>query len=452
VDDLSIRYARNGDVSIAYTVFGDGPIDLIFVTGFVGHLEVAMELPLARRFWERLALFSRVVLFDKRGMGFSDRGAGSYTIEGVAEDMVAVLDAAGVERAAVFGVSEGGAAAAMFAATYPERVTSLVEYGTYARMSQAPDYPYGIPVEAMREGHDILFENWGNPESLRWFAPSHGDDPEMRAWWGRLLRAGTSPAGIHSLVEMYERLDIRPVLPLVNVPTLVLWRKGDTLIRPPMTKLLVEQIPGASGVELEGEDHLFLAGDQEALLGEVEQFLTGERHAPASERVLATVLFTDIVSSTERAASLGDRAWRELLAKHDRITRREVERERGSVVNSTGDGVLASFDGPARAILAASRIRDALSELGLQVRAGVHTGECERIGEDLGGIAVHIGARVGSTAGPGEVLVSQTVRDLVVGSALEFEDRGIRELKGVPGEWRLYAVRSAGVPQHAAVA
>jgi class 3 adenylate cyclase len=450
MDAKPIRYAKNGEVSIAYTVFGEGPVDLIFVTGFVGHLEIAAESPLARRFWDRLGSFSRVVFFDKRGMGLSDRGAGSYTVEGVAEDMVAVLDDAGIERAAVFGVSEGGAAAAVFAATYPERVTSLVEYGTYPRISRAPDFPEGVPLEALRAMHDRLFEDWGNPDSLELFAPSCAQDPELREWWGRLLRAGTSPAGVHSLLRMYEELDIRPLLPLINVPTLVLWRRDDKLVLPAVTKTLVEQIPEAKGVELAGEDHLFIAGDQEELIGEVEQFLTGARRPAAAERILATVLFTDIVSSTERAAALGDRAWRDLLAQHDRIVSREVDNQRGVLVKSTGDGILASFDGPARAIIAASKISDALAELDLEVRAGVHTGECERMGDDLGGIAVHIGARVGSAAAPGEILVSQTVRDLVVGSPLEFDDRGAHELKGVPGEWRLFALRPTGVPVEAA--
>jgi pimeloyl-ACP methyl ester carboxylesterase len=444
--DLPISYARNGDVSIAYTTFGDGPVELIFVGGFVSHLEIVFETQPARQFFERLGAFCRVIAFDKRGMGLSDRGSGSYTVEGVAEDMVAVLDAVGVERAAVFGVSEGGAAATMFTATYPERVTSMVQYGTYARMSEAPDHPEGVPMSTIRTTHDRLFEEWGNPESLKMFSRSWARDPELLEWWGRLLRAGASPAGVHSLIEMYEKLDVRPLLPLVKVPTLIIWRRDDKLVPPAMTKLVAQGIPGAKAVELPGEDHLFLAGDQEALLGEVEQFLTGERRPPPVERVLATVLFTDIVGSTQRAAELGDQAWRELLGQHDRIALREVERQRGVLVKSTGDGILASFDGPARAILAAQGMRDGLDELGLSIRAGVHTGECERMNGDLGGIAVHIGARVGSAAEPGEVLVSQTVRDLVVGSPLEFEDRGARELKGVPGEWRLFALRPEQAP------
>jgi pimeloyl-ACP methyl ester carboxylesterase len=439
MDAGRIRYTQNDDISIAYTTFGEGDIDLIFVSGFVSHLEIFGELSYARRFWGRLGSFARVIAFDKRGMGLSDR-IGPYTIEGVAEDMVAVLDAVGCKRAAVFGVSEGGSAATLFAATHPERTSHLVQFGTYARMAVAPDFPDGFEPERMRRLSERMREQWGEPALLRFWAPSWDEDREAREWWGRLLRNGASPAVVRSLEAMYEEMDVRPLLPLVKVPTLVLWRAGDRLVPPPLSRAVAEGIPGARGIELEGDAHLFLADDQDALLDEVEEFLTGQRSAPAPERALATVLFTDIVGSTERAAAVGDARWRQLLAEHDRVARRAIERERGRLVKSTGDGVLASFDGPARAITAAADLRRDLAALGLQIRAGVHTGECERIGEDLGGIAVHIGARVGSAAAPGEVLVSQTVRDLVVGSGIDFEDRGARELKGVPGEWRLFAV------------
>jgi class 3 adenylate cyclase len=396
---------------------------------------------MARRFFERLASFSRVIVFDKRGFGLSDRTIDAYTVEAVAEDMAAILDRVGVEQAVVFGVSEGGTAAAMFAATYPERTSALVEFGTYARAAQAPDYPEGLPVETIREWQRALLEGWGTADSLRAFVSQEdAQDPELRDWWARLLRGGASPATARGLTESYERLDVRSVLPLIKAPTLVLWRKGDRLIPPPLSRALVEGIPDARGVELEGTSHLFIAGDQDALLGEVQQFLTGARRPRVSERVLATVLFTDIVGSTEQASALGDSRWRELLSEHNRLAEAEVEGERGRLVKSTGDGMLAAFDGPARAISAAQSLRDRLAPLGLRIRAGVHTGECEQLGDDLGGIAVHIGARVSSQAGAGEVLVSQTVRDLVVGSGLEFEDRGARELKGVPGEWRLFAV------------
>ena len=445
VEDPGIRYARNGDVSIAYTVIGDGPVDMIFVTGFVGHIEIAMEFPAVRRFFERLGSFCRIAYFDKRGFGLSDRGAGYYTTEAVAEDMTVVLDAVGMERAAVFGVSEGGPAAALFAATHADRVSALIQYGTYGRMSEAPDHPGGLPVEAIRRFSERMVESWGTAKSLRLFAPQESEDPEWREWWGRLLRAGASPSAMRGLFEMYEKLDVRAVLPSIKVPSLVLWRRGDLLIPPESSRAMAEAIPDAKGVELDGDSHLFVAGDQESLVGEIEEFLTGHRAAPPVERALTTVLFTDIVGSTERAAAEGDGRWRELLQRHDRQARVAVERERGRLVKSTGDGILASFEGPARAIQAALDLRQRLEPLGLDVRAGVHTGEAERIGDDLGGIAVHIGARVSSKAGPGEVLVSQTVRDLVVGSGIEFEDRGSASLKGVPGEWRLFAV--AGRPR-----
>jgi pimeloyl-ACP methyl ester carboxylesterase len=446
MDSGSIRYTQNGDSSIAYTTFGDGDVNLIFVGGFVSHLEIIGELSYARRFWARLGSFARVAAFDKRGMGLSDRDIDAYTIEGVAEDMAAVLDAVGWERAAVFGVSEGGTAATMFAATHPERTSHLIQFGTYARMAEAPDFPDGFPPERMRRLSARMREQWGEPALLRLFAPSWDEDREAREWWARLLRNGASPAVVRSLEAMYEEIDVRPLLPLVKVPTLVLWRADDRMIPPVLSRTVAEGIPGARGVELEGEAHLFLADDQEALLGEVEEFLTGQRGGAAPERALATVLFTDIVGSTERAASEGDAGWRRLLDEHDLLARRAVERERGRLVKTTGDGVLASFDGPARAITAARHLREGVNRLGLEIRAGVHTGEVERIGDDLAGIAVHIGARVGSAAAPGEVLVSQTVRDLVVGSGIEFDDRGARELKGVPGRWRLFAV-SGGAAQ-----
>ena len=436
----SIRYALNDDRAIAYTTFGEGDIDLIFVGGFVGHLEIFEELPQARRFWRRLGSFARVLAFDKRGMGLSDRSIGAYTIEGVVEDMTTVLDAVGWDRAAVFGVSEGGPAASLFSAMHPERTSHLVQFGTYARMAQAPDYPDGIPPERLRRLSERMREQWGEPALLRFWAPSWEGDREAREWWARLLRNGASPAVIRSLGEMYEQMDVRSLLPQVKVPTLVLWRADDRLVPPPLSRAVAEGIPGARGVELAGGDHLFLAGDQEALLGEVEEFLTGQRGGGPPERALATVLFTDIVGSTERAASEGDSRWRELLSEHDRRVRRVIEAERGRLVKSTGDGVLATFDGPARAISAARDLREELAPLGLAVRAGVHTGECELIGDDVGGMAVHIGARVSSAAGPNEVLVSQTVRDLVVGSGIQFEERGSATLKGVPGDWRLFAV------------
>jgi class 3 adenylate cyclase/DNA-binding CsgD family transcriptional regulator len=432
-----IRYARNGDVSIAYRVAGEGPVDLLFVGGFVSHLEIGLEPPLAERFWERVGAFARVIAFDKRGMGLSDPGA--YTLENIVGDALAVLDACGVERAVVFGVSEGGAAATMLAAAHPERVSAMVQYGTYARMSRAPDNPDGIPVEVTREFWGRMIEHWGDPASIDDWAPSAAHDPEVREWWARMLRSGASPGAMRTTGLMYEELDVRPLLSAVSVPTLVLYRAGDELVRPALSRAVARGIPGAREVELAGADHLWVAGDQDAMLREIEEFVTGRPAAAVSDRVLATVLFNDIVGSTDRAAELGDRRWRELLGRYRRLIERELARFRGRLVKWTGDGVLATFDGPARAVRCALAIRAGAGALGLEVRAGVHTGECEVMADDVAGLAVHLAARVMTTAQPGEVIASGTVTDLVVGSGLAFELRGTRVLTGVPGEWRLYA-------------
>jgi class 3 adenylate cyclase/DNA-binding CsgD family transcriptional regulator len=432
-----IRYTQNGDVSIAYRVSGDGPVDLLFMGGFVGHLEIGLEPPLADRFWERVGSFARVIAFDKRGTGLSDPGA--YTLENIVGDALAVLDACGVERTAVFGVSEGGSAATMLAATHPDRVTTMVQYGTYARMSRAEDYPEGIPVELNRRFWSRMIESWGDPVSIEDWAPSAARDPEVREWWARMLRSGASPGTMRTIGLMYEELDVRPLLSAVNVPTLVLYRTDDELVRPALSRTVARGIPGAREVELAGADHLWVAGDQDAMIGEIEEFITGRRTAAVGDRMLATVLFADIVGSTDRAAELGDRRWRELLGQYRRLVERELASFRGRLVKWIGDGVLATFDGPARAVRCALAIRRCASAVGLEVRAGVHTGECEVMDDDLAGIAVHLTARAMATARPGEVITSSTVRDIVVGSGLEFEDRGTRVLTGVPGEWRLYA-------------
>jgi class 3 adenylate cyclase len=438
-----VQYARNGDVSIAYQVVGDGPRDLIFIPGFVSNLEVIWEWPKARQFFERLASFSRLIAWDKREQGLSDRTGQPPTLEQGMEDMRAVLDAAGSEQAALFGVSEGGPMACLFAASFPARVSHLVLYGTWARLIRAEDHPAGVP----REGFDRWLErtaaDWGGPAALATFAPSAVEDDEAAVWWARMLRSGTSPRAAKSLMAMYRDIDVRPALATVASPTLVVHRLGDRLSPAGQARVLADLIPNAREVELEGEDHAFFLGDVEPLLDEVEEFVTGTRHEREPDRVLATVLFTDIVGSTERAAAAGDRDWRALLERHDELVRRQLERFRGREVKQTGDGFLATFDGPARAVSCASAITEQVRGLGLEVRAGVHTGECEQRNGDLAGMAVHIGARVGASAGPGEVLVSSTVKDLVVGSGLEFEDRGATELKGVPGEWRLYALAGA---------
>jgi pimeloyl-ACP methyl ester carboxylesterase len=435
-----IRYARNGDVSIAYRVGGEGPVDLLFISGFVSHLEIGVELALAQRFFERLGSFARIIAFDKRGMGLSDRGAGAYTLENVVDDALAVLDAAGVERAIVFGVSEGGSAATMLAAAHPDRVSSMVLYGAFARLARGPDYPEGIPSEVLEGFVTRMAEEWGQAAMLELWAPSLAGDPVAIDWWARWLRSGTSPGAMRAIGVMYHELDVRALLSSVAVPTLVLYRADDDVIRAAQARVVARGIPGAQELELAGADHLFLAGDQDAMLDAVEEFVTGRPAAAVRERLLATVLFTDIVRSTEHAAELGDRRWRERLTQHDHIVERELARHRGRHVKSFGDAVFASFDGPARAVRCALAIREGAAAIGLELRAGLHTGECEVVGNDLAGMAVHLAARVQGTAKPGEVLTSGTVKDLVVGSGLEFEDRGSHVLKGVPGEWRLYVV------------
>jgi pimeloyl-ACP methyl ester carboxylesterase len=435
-----VQYAHNGDVSIAWREAGEGPLDVIVVPGFIWNIEMLWE-PIARYPFERLAEFGRVIMFDKRGQGLSDRPPGIYSLEQVVEDIAAVMDAAGSERAAVLGISEGGAAAALFAAMHPSRVHSLVLIGTWPRLREGPDFPQGVPAGAMASAGERIAERWGTPVAARTFAPSAAEDPEFREWWARLLRAGGSPATVRELMRTYEEIDVRAALPAISAPTLVLNREGDRIAPPERSRPFVELIPDSRMVELPGEDHLFAVGDVDAMFDEVERFLTGTTGERRPERSLATVLFTDIAGSTALAAELGDRRWRALLGEHDRIAREQVERYGGRPVKSLGDGLLAAFDGPARAIRAAGAIRDATRSLGVRIRSGLHAGEVEMIGEDIGGLTVHIGARIGSLAEPGEVLASRTVKDLVIGSGFEFDDRGSHVLKGVPDEWQLYAVR-----------
>lgn len=435
-----IRYVRNGDVSVAYTVVGAGSVDVLFIGGFVSHLEIGMELPLAQRFWERLGSFARVISFDKRGMGLSDRDAGAYALENIVDDALAVLDVCRVERPVVFGVSEGGSAATMLAATHPDRVRAMVQYGTYARVSRAEDYQAGIPVDVARRFWDRMIESWGDPFSIDYWAPSAAHDPEVREWWARMLRSGVSPGAMRTIGLMYEELDVRPLLAAVGVPTLVLYRAGDRVVPPELSRTVARGIPGAREVELGGGDHLFIAGDQDAMIDQIEEFLTGRPPVVVRDRILATVLFTDVSRSTELAAELGDLRWREVLGRLRRLVERELVRYRGRLVKWTGDGVLATFDGPARAVRSALAIRTGARAVGLEVRTGVHTGECEVMASDIAGIAVHLTARLMETAQPGQVIASGTVKDLVVGSGLEFEDLGAHVLKGVPGEWKLYAI------------
>jgi class 3 adenylate cyclase len=438
-----IKYARNGDVSIAYQVVGRGPVDLVSVSGFVSHLEVPWESRLYRRFFERMARFARVILWDKREQGLSDRLGQPPTLEQGMDDLRAVMDAAGSDRAALWGVSEGGPMSILFAASFPERVTHMLLYGTYARITQAEDYPMGTPREALEHWLDGMVSGWGTPVGIGLFAPSAVDDEAFAAFWTHLSRSGSSPRAALELMKMYVDIDVRPALGAISAPTLVLQRQGDRAAPVAWARVLASMIPGARYVELPGRDHVFFMGDQDQILDEVEEFVTGTLGEREPERVLATVLFTDIVDSTARAAASGDHDWRQMLERHDELVRRELSRFRGREIKHTGDGFLASFDGPARAVECAAAIMGAVRPLGLEVRAGVHTGECELRGDDLAGLAVHIGARVGTAAQSGEVLVSSTVRDLVIGSDLRFTERGIREFKGVPGEWRLYALDRA---------
>ncbi len=437
-----VRYARSGDVHIAYQVLGEGPLDLVYVPGWVSHLEHAWEEPGVARFYRRLASFSRLILFDKRGTGLSDRvsDAALPNLEQRMDDLRAVMDAAGSERAALFGISEGGPLSVLFAATYPVRTTALVLYGTYARFLQAADYPWRPSTAAFEAFVHAIEERWGQPLSVRVFAPSAGDDPHFRAWWASAMRLGASPGAALALLRMNTEIDVRDILPAVRVPTLFLHRAGDRLVDPGASRDLAARIPGARYVELAGADHLPFVGDSDAIVAEVQEFLTGVRTSVEPERVLATVMFVDIVDSTAQAAALGDRRWGELLDAHLRLLRREITRFRGCEIKALGDGILATFDGPTRAIRCACVIRDIVRPLGVEVRAGLHTGEIERRGDDVGGIAVHIGARIAAGAAPGEVLVSSTVKDLAAGSALRFADRGTHALRGVPGEWRLFAV------------
>ncbi len=434
------QYAKSGDVHIAYQVSGSGPLDLVWVPGFVSHLECQWEHPWSVRFLERLSSFSRLIRFDKRGTGLSDRVGGIPTLEQRMDDVRAVMDAVGSQRAALFGISEGGPMSLLFAATYPQRTSALVLYGSYARRSWAPDHPSGWTEEEWRVVLDTIEKGWGDVVGLDLWAPSGVGDESYKQWWATYRRLAASPGAALAVMQMNKEIDVRHLLPSVRVPTLILHRTGDRVTRIEQARYLAEHVPGARLVEFPGIDHAPWVGDSDAILDEIEEFLTGVRHHAEADRVLATVLFTDIVGSTERAAALGDRGWRALLDSYYAAVRRELARFRGREIDTAGDGVFATFDGPARAIRCAGAINAAVRPLGIEVRAGLHTGECEVMGEKVGGIAVHIGARVASQASSGEVLVSNTVKDLVAGSGLRFEDRGVHALKGVPGEWRLFAV------------
>ncbi len=434
------RYAKSGDVSIAYVTVGDGPINLIWVPTWISQCEYLFEEPSVAAAFERLGEFATVAIFDRRGSGLSDPIAGAPTLEEQMDDVLAVMDAVGFEDAAVSATIEGGPMGSLFAATHPDRCTHLVLYSAFARSRWAPDYDFTWDDDEGSERAAQLVANWGRGLMTSAIAASRVNDPDFMEWAARLERLAASPATAARILELIGKFDVRHVLPSIRVPTLVLHRPEDGFLDVRHSRYLAEHIPDARLVELEGRDHLFSMGDVDALIGEIEEFLTGKRHEREPDRMLATVLFTDICRSTERAAEMGDSAWRGLLGRHDELVRRELARHRGREVKHTGDGFLATFDGPARGVRCASAISEGVKGLGIGVRAGVHTGELEIRDSDVGGLAVHIGARVMAKAGENEVLASSTVKDLVVGSGLGFEDRGSHELRGVPGEWRLFAV------------
>jgi pimeloyl-ACP methyl ester carboxylesterase len=438
------RYVKSGPYNIAYQVVGEGELDLLWIHGFVSNVELAWEEPRLASFLSRLASFSRLITFDKRGTGMSDRVPRDElpTLEERMEDVVAVLDAAGSERAALFSHSEGGPLAALFAATHPERTVALVTAGIFAKRVWSPDYPWAPKPEARAKEIEELERNWGTDADVEHLAPSAARDEAFRDRLAAYFRRSASPGAAAALIRMNTGIDVCDVLPTISVPSLVLHRTGDLDASVEEGRWIAERIPGAEFVELPGDDHLPWAGDQDQLLDEVERFLTGRRPPAVPDRVLATVLVTDIVGSTERAAELGDRRWRELLEQHYALVRGQLSELGGEEVDTAGDGFLATFEGPGRAIRAAMEIAERTGTLGIPIRAGVHTGECERIGGKIGGIAVHIAARIGAAARPGEVLVSRTVKDLIAGSGIVLEDRGAQSLKGVPDEWHLFAVAS----------
>lgn len=435
------RYARSGEVGIAFQVYGEGERDLVLAFPFLSHLDLIWENPLLSRFLHRLGSFARVIVFDRRGVGLSDPVPRPATLEERMDDVRAVMDAAGSDRAALLGMSEGATMCMLFAATYPERTSALVLWGAMARSTAAPDYPWAPPREAVQEAQDELIgPTWGQGATIEIFSPSMAADPRAREFQARVERQAASPMRVQQLLEMFLDTDVRGALPLIQAPTLVLHRRQDQAVNYRAGRWLAEQIDGASYAELEGRDHFPWVGDSDAALAAIEEFLTGVRPAPVSERVLATVLFTDIVDSTRLAAELGDRRWRDLLGEHQKLVRDRLGQYGGREVKTTGDGFLAIFDGPTRAAQCAREIVDEMPGLGIEVRAGLHTGEVELIGDDVGGIAVHLAARIAALAGPRAVLASRTVRDLAVGSGVEFEPAGRHVLKGVPDEWDLYSV------------
>ena len=437
------HYSRSADgIHIAYQVLGDGDLDLVVSPGYVSHLEHSWEDPQMARFLRRLASFSRLIVFDKRGTGMSDRPANEDAplLEDRVNDIATLMDTVGSERAAMMGLSETGAVALLFAATYPERTSAVVAYGTFAGGGDtAPTYPWA-PDPGQAEWLEDIERHWGRGVLfLDEFAGSLQDDTHYREWFAKLERLSASPGAAVAIARMVMQMDVRDVLPTIRVPTLVLHKRDDQAVPFEEGKYIADHIPGAKFVELPGSDHWPWIGHEEAV-EEIQEFLTGMRDSAESSRAVTTVMFVDIVDSTKRAAELGDRRWVGLLERFYAVVRRELDRSQGREIDTAGDGFFVTFDGPARAIRSATAIVDRVEELGVRIRIGIHTGECERMADKVGGLGVVIGARVGALAGPGEILVSRTVQDLVVGSGLTFEDAGEHELKGVPDRWHLYRV------------
>jgi len=435
LDLPTTRYAESDEVSIAYQTMGSGPIDIVLVPGFVSHIEFLHELPGYTAFLRRLATFARVITFDKRGQGLSDRMAGAPSLETRMDDVRAIMDAVGSARATVIGFSEGCAMSALFAATWPDRVSRMILVCGFKRSADR------LPPEALKERIAGMVKAWGTAEEMRSVITCQPASPQDVAQWGKFERLSASPGTIRAYMNLNYAIDVNAILPTLRVPVLVLHNQGDQRVPVALGQALAAAIPGAKFIEYPGGDHAFWSGNSEAMLGDIEEFITGHRDSAAGglERVLATVLFTDIVDSTRRAAELGDQKWRQLLDAHDRLAKQTVERHRGILVKSTGDGVLATFDGPGRAVRCALAFGSAAGQMDMPLRAGLHTGEIELRGQDIGGISVHAAARVMAQSQPGEVLVSRVVTDLVSGAGLRFAERGSHELKGLPGRWDLFA-------------
>jgi class 3 adenylate cyclase/pimeloyl-ACP methyl ester carboxylesterase len=435
-----IAYARNGDVHLAYRTIGEGPIDLVFVLPWFSNIDLLEEFPVIRDAHERFSGFARVILYDRRGSGLSDRLCGPATLEEGIDDLLAVVDTVGAERPALLGFNESGTVSALAAASHPERVSSLILCGAFATTTWHEDYPWGQRPDDRNIEIEWIINNWGTRELAMLMLAS--DEERLVEWGMRWARNSVSRDYLPLVYEMLEKTDVRQVLPSIRVPTLVIHREKDGSIPVENGRYIADHIPGSKYVELPGSEHIPFLGDWEGLADEVEEFLTGARRPRGSDRVLATILFTDIVGSTEKAVEVGDKRWRELLDSHDDILDRALDRYQGRLIKTIGDGSLATFDGPARAIQAGRSIRDAMRSLGLEIRVGLHTGEVELRKDDVGGIAVHIGARVAALAQPGELLVSGSVPPLVAGSGIQFEERGMRELRGLDGEWPIYAVKT----------